>query len=186
MTKSKGSFRPSSRSHFHFGRAGSPSAPVGQQPSHSENTRRVRPATNPACSANAPCPRAQRHLPLYATAKHEAMSRASSALTREMFAEYETVAVELQPGFPPATCNSRGALAWIRLKAEWFEPALLGKQRSCNRVRPDTWHGRPKHRRGAGHLPDRHWLVLKKPFGIEIVTPAAFFAWLRESHPCPL
>ena len=46
----------------------------------------------------------------------------------EIFEEYEAVASELQPRF--VACNSTGALAWLRLKARWFEPALLGKQRS--------------------------------------------------------
>jgi predicted nucleic acid-binding protein len=50
------------------------------------------------------------------------------AVSRDVFAEYETVVAEFQPRFP--ACNSAGALTWLRLKARWVEPALLGKKRS--------------------------------------------------------
>ena len=50
------------------------------------------------------------------------------AVSSEVFTEYEAIAAEFQPRFP--TCNSAGALAWLRLKAIWVEPAPLGKRRS--------------------------------------------------------
>jgi putative PIN family toxin of toxin-antitoxin system len=50
------------------------------------------------------------------------------ALSAEVFAEYEAIAAEFQPRFP--ACNRAGALAWLRAKAKWVEPAPLGKQRS--------------------------------------------------------
>ena len=50
------------------------------------------------------------------------------AVTRTVFDEYELIAAELQPRFP--ACNSAGALAWLRLKSRWVEPAPLGKSRS--------------------------------------------------------
>lgn len=101
------------------------------------------------------------------------------AVTGEVFAEYEAVAVALQRGFP--ACNSRGALAWIRLKAEWFEPALLGKQRSRD-PKDDPFLACALAARAKYLVTrDRDLLVLKKPFGIEVVTPATFLAWLRES-----
>jgi hypothetical protein len=65
------------------------------------------------------------------------------ALSAEVFAEYEAIAAEFQPRFP--TCNRAGALAWLRSKVKWVEPAPLGKQRRCGgwtaeggwRCRPD-------------------------------------------------
>lgn len=99
------------------------------------------------------------------------------AVTRIVFDEYEAVVAELQPRFP--ACNSAGALAWLRLKAGWFEPALLGKPRS--RDPQDDPFLACALAAGAKYLVTRDddLLVLGKPFGIEILTPASFLAWLR-------
>ena|SRR2546427_818190 len=44
----------------------------------------------------------------------------SLALTQEVFAEYEDTARELQPRFQS---NSLGPLAWLKWRADWFDPA---------------------------------------------------------------
>jgi predicted nucleic acid-binding protein len=97
-----------------------------------------------------------------------------------VFDEYEAVAAELQPRFP--ACNSAGALAWLRLKARWFEPALLGKSRSRD-AKDDPFLACALAARAKWLVTrDDDLLVLGKPFGIEMITPASFLAWLRERH----
>lgn len=100
--------------------------------------------------------------------------------SREVFDEYETVAAELQHRFPG--CSSAGALAWLRLKARWVEPALLGKQRSRD-PKDDPFLACALAAQ-AKYLVTRDGdlLALGKPFGIEIITPAVFLGWLRECH----
>ncbi len=100
------------------------------------------------------------------------------ALSRDVFGEYEAVAAELQPRFP--ACNSAGALAWLRLKAAWFEPAPLGKSRSRD-PKDDPFLARALAAR-AKYLVTRDddLLVLEKPFGVKIITPTGFLVWLRE------
>jgi putative PIN family toxin of toxin-antitoxin system len=110
------------------------------------------------------------------------------AVSRDVFDEYEAVATDLQPRFP--TCNSAGAIAWLRLKAGWFEPALLGKPRSRD-SKDDPFLACALAARAKYLVTrDNDLLVLGKPFGIEMITPARFLAWLRlsavpagESHP---
>lgn len=103
------------------------------------------------------------------------------AVSREVFDEYEVVAAKLQPRF--AACNSAGALAWLRLKARWVEPAPLGKARSRD-VKDDPFLACALAAR-AKHLVtrDNDLLDLGKPFGIEMITPAGLLAWLRENYP---
>jgi putative PIN family toxin of toxin-antitoxin system len=102
------------------------------------------------------------------------------AVSRDVFDEYENVAAEFQPRFP--ACNSASALAWLRLKALWIESAPLGKQRSRDaKDDPLLACALAAH---AKYLitRDDDLLVLGKPFGIEIITPAKFLSWLRESN----
>lgn len=102
------------------------------------------------------------------------------AATAGVFAEYEAVAAEFQGRFP--TCNSAGALAWLRLKAIWVEPALLGKPRTRDsKDEPFLACALAAHAKFIVTRDD-DLLVLGKPFGIEIVTPSRFLAWLREIH----
>jgi len=54
------------------------------------------------------------------------------AVSGGVFDEYESVAAEFQPRFP--SCNSAGALAWLRLKARWVEPALLENSAAATRM----------------------------------------------------
>jgi len=99
------------------------------------------------------------------------------AVSRVLLDEYEAVAAELQPRFP--ACNSAGALAWLRLKAQWCEPAPLGKPRS--RDHKDDPVLACALAAGAEYLVtrDQDLLVLSKPFGTKVITPAQFLTWLR-------
>jgi len=101
------------------------------------------------------------------------------AVSRGVFDEYEAVAAELQPRFP--ACNSAGALAWLRLKARWVEPALLGKPRSRD-PKDDPFLACALAAR-AKYLVTRDddLLDLGKPFGIEMATPARFLAWVLHA-----
>ena len=102
------------------------------------------------------------------------------AVSGDVFAEYEAVASELQIRFPAR--NSRGALAWLRLKAGWVEPAPLGKPRSRDsKDDPFLACALPAQ---AKYLVTRDLdlLALGKPFGIQTITPARFLHWLRENH----
>lgn len=102
------------------------------------------------------------------------------AVSREMFGEYEAVAAELQPRFP--ACNSAGALAWLRLKAVWLEPAPMGKRRSRD-PKDDPFLARALAARAKYLITrDDDLLVLEKPFGIKIITPAGFLACLHEGR----
>ena len=106
------------------------------------------------------------------------------AVSAGVLTEYEAVAAEFQPRFP--ACNSAGALAWLRLKASWGEPAPLGKRRSRD-PKDDPFLGCALAA-GAEYLVtrDNDLLALGKPFGIGIITPAHFLVWLRETHrPAP-
>jgi putative PIN family toxin of toxin-antitoxin system len=102
------------------------------------------------------------------------------AISADVFREYEAVAAELQPRFP--ACNRAGALAWLRLKALWIEPAPLGKQRSRDaKDDPLIACALAAH---AKYLitRDHDLLALGKPFGIEMIEPGDFLAWLRQSR----
>jgi len=101
------------------------------------------------------------------------------AVSAEVFAEYGAIAAQFQPRFP--TCNSAGALAWLRLKAKWVEPASLGKRRSRDPKDDPFLACALAARAGFVVTRDDDLLTLGKPFGIEIVTPARFLAWLREN-----
>ena len=50
-------------------------------------------------------------------------------VSADMMAEYESRVPEVLTEEAPQA-NARGALAWLRTKALWVEPAALGKQRS--------------------------------------------------------
>jgi len=105
------------------------------------------------------------------------------AVTHAVFHEYEEIAFELQPRF--LACNSAGALAWLRLKAWWVEPAPLGKPRSRD-PKDDPFLACALGSRARFLVTrDNDLLVLGKPFGIETITPDRFLVWLRESRLAP-
>ncbi len=101
------------------------------------------------------------------------------AVSNEVFHEYAAVAAELQPRFP--ACNSAGALGWLRLKARWLDPAPLEKQRSRDPKDDPFLTCALAARARYVVTRDDDLLSLGKPFGIEMITPAGFLAWLRES-----
>ncbi len=103
----------------------------------------------------------------------------SIALSQTIFEEYEAIAAEFQPRFP--ACNSAGALAWIRLKARWCEPAVLGKPLSRDPRDDPVLACALAANAKYVVTRDQDLLTLGKPFGIEIITPANFLAWLREN-----
>jgi putative PIN family toxin of toxin-antitoxin system len=102
------------------------------------------------------------------------------AATSEILAEYETVADRLacSPGIYRAM-NWRPLYQWLSLKANHFEPAPLGKQRS--RDAEDDIFLACALASGAKIIisRDNDLLDLEKPFGIEILTPAIFGARFR-------
>ncbi len=102
------------------------------------------------------------------------------AVIRDVFDEYEAVAADLQSQFP--SCKSAGALAWLKLKAVWFDPTSLGKPRSRD-PKDDPFLACALSSRARYLVTrDKDLLVLGKPFGIEIVTPARFLAWLHKNQ----
>jgi putative PIN family toxin of toxin-antitoxin system len=101
------------------------------------------------------------------------------ALSRTLLDEYQAVTAEFQPRFP--ACNSGAALTWLGLKALWVEPASLGKQRSRDlKDDPVLACALAAHARFLVTR-DEDLLILGKPFGIEMITPLRFLAWLREN-----
>ena len=78
--------------------------------------------------------------------------------------------------------NARGALTWVRAKALWVEPAPLGKRRSRDRKDEPFIAAALGARAKAIVSYDDDLLTLEKPFGIPIMRPAAFLAWI-EARP---
>lgn len=75
--------------------------------------------------------------------------------------------------------NARGALAWVRAKALWVEPAPLGKRRSRD-LKDDRFIAAALSAAATAIVSyDEDLLVLEKPFGIPIMRPAAFLEWME-------
>ncbi len=108
-----------------------------------------------------------------------AQRRCRLAVTADILSEYETRVPSVLATEAPRA-NASGALAWVRAKAMWVEPAPLGKRRSRD----------PKDERFiAAALAakakvivsyDEDLLALEKPFGIPVMRPAAFLAWMED------
>ena len=102
-------------------------------------------------------------------------------LSADINVEYESrVPTVLASEAPQA--NALGALTWVRAKALWVEPSPLGKQRSRD-LKDERFIAAAL----AGHAKaivsyDRDLLVLRKPFGISIMRPAAFLAWMEQGR----
>jgi uncharacterized protein len=100
---------------------------------------------------------------------HWARRRFQLALAIPLFEEYSEVARRVARTIPEV--NPDPWLHWIERKAKVFESAPLGKQRS--RDRDDDKLLACALASGAKTIlsKDADLLVLKKPFGIEILTP---------------
>ena len=73
--------------------------------------------------------------------------------------------------------NALGALAWLRAKALWVEPAPLGRQRSRDIEDERFLAAALSANANAIVSYDRDLLILEKPFGIPILRPTAFLLW---------
>ena len=101
------------------------------------------------------------------------------ALSTDIFEEYESrVPAVLAQEAPQA--NASGALAWLRAKAMWVEPAPLGRQRSRD-VKDERFIAAALSANAKAIVSyDRDLLALEKPFGIPILRPARFLLWMEE------
>ena len=104
-----------------------------------------------------------------------------AAVSAILFDEYERIARSLQrERFPEI--HPDGALAWLRIKCHWVEPAPLGKARSRD-PKDDPVLATAVAARAAWLVAgDRDLLDLGKPFGVAIVTPAEFLRRLEPRH----
>ena len=100
-------------------------------------------------------------------------------VSTDIFEEYESrVPAVLAQEAPQA--NASGALAWLRAKAMWVEPAPLGRQRSRD-VKDERFIAAALSANAKAIVSyDRDLLALEKPFGIPILRPARFLLWMEE------
>ena len=99
------------------------------------------------------------------------------AITIPIFDEYTEVARRL--GRSIGNVNPEPWLKWIEQKAQFYEPAAVGKQRSRDRDDDPFLACALASTAEIIISRDADLLVLKKPFGIEIVTPQQFVARFR-------
>jgi len=99
------------------------------------------------------------------------------AITVPIFEEYVEVARRMSARIP--TVNPDPWLQWIEHKAQVYEPAVVGKQRS--RDAEDDIFLACALASGATTIisKDDDLLVMEKPFGIGILTPRQFLARFR-------
>jgi putative PIN family toxin of toxin-antitoxin system len=108
-----------------------------------------------------------------------ARRRCRLVVSAEIMSEYDNrVPAVLAQDAPRA--NALGALAWVRSKALWVEPLPLGKQRSRDPDDEPFIAAALTADARAIVSYDNDLLVLKKPFGIPMMRPAAFLLWLRD------
>ena len=99
-------------------------------------------------------------------------------VTEEILVEYESVIPETLLEEVPEV-NPHPKLIWLRSKARLVEPAPLGKRRS--RDAEDDIYLAAALAASATFVVsyDKDLLILKKPFGIEIIRPAEFLRRLK-------
>ena len=78
--------------------------------------------------------------------------------------------------------NALGSLAWVRAKALWVEPAPLGKRRSRDFADERFIAAALAANAKAIVSYDGDLLALEKPFGIPVMRPAAFLAWMEARY----
>jgi putative PIN family toxin of toxin-antitoxin system len=100
-------------------------------------------------------------------------------VSADIIAEYDLrVPAVLAHEAPGA--NARGALAWLRSKALWVEPAPLGRQRSRD-IKDEKFLAAALSANAKAIVSyDRDLLSLEKPFGIPILRPTGFLPWMEE------
>lgn len=106
------------------------------------------------------------------------------AVTDQVLREYETIASRMagKPGIFHGM-NWRPLYDWVCNEAEYFEPAQLGKRRS--RDADDDVYLACALSASASILVsyDADLLDLEKPFGIQILKPAAFVRLMNRVSP---
>lgn len=110
-----------------------------------------------------------------------AQRRCRLVVSDAILAEYDLrVPAVLATESPKA--NAFGALAWVRAKALWVEPAPLGKPRSRD-LKDERFLAAALAARAKALVSyDGDLLALEKPFGIPVLRPAAFLAWMETAH----
>jgi putative PIN family toxin of toxin-antitoxin system len=108
-----------------------------------------------------------------------AQRRCRLVVSADIIAEYDSrLSAVLAQEAPQA--NALGALAWIRAKALWVEPAPLGRQRSRD-VKDERFIAAALSANAKAIVSyDRDLLALEKPFGIPIMRPAGFLLWMEQ------
>jgi len=101
----------------------------------------------------------------------------AAAISGALLDEYAAIAARLGPRFPEI--NPAGALAWLRAKCLWVEPAPLGKQRSRDAKDDPVIATALAARARYLVARDTDLLDLGKPFGIRILTPAEFLRQMQ-------
>ena len=100
-------------------------------------------------------------------------------VSTDIMAEYDLRVPAVLAQEAPQT-NARGALAWLRAKALWVEPAPLGRQRSRDLKDEKFLAAALSANAKAIVSYDRDLLVLEKPFGISILKPVGFLLWMEK------
>jgi uncharacterized protein len=115
------------------------------------------------------------HRSLAAVGRRRCRLVVSSGIMAEYDSRVPTVLAQEAP-----QANALGALAWVRAKALWVEEVPLGKQRSRD-LKDESFIAAALAANAKAIVSyDKDLLVLKKPFGIPIMRPAAFLLWLRD------
>jgi putative PIN family toxin of toxin-antitoxin system len=110
-----------------------------------------------------------------------ASGRATLYVTDEIWIEYSD-RIPRRLAEEGRAVDPQAVLAWLFTVAQFVDPAPLGKQRSRD-IKDDRYLACAV-RVGADAIVsnDRDLLVLRKPFGIPILTPIQFLKWVRTQE----
>lgn len=107
-----------------------------------------------------------------------ARRRCRLVISPDICEEYQSRAPEVLAVEAPGA-NALGALAWVRAKAIWVEAVPLGKQRSRD-IKDDRFIAAAVAGNARAIVSyDKDLLALQKPFGIAVMRPTAFLAWMQ-------